>query len=83
MIDTFEQPGTPEPGVVTYTIVFNAVNQYGDSYMLRMPNDNRWRYGPILFGEYHRGEPNEHLGERTSLQALGEVVLDRLNMRLR
>ena len=78
LIDCFYQEGEPP----VHTFVFNQRNDHGDWAMLRLRQDDSWPFSPFLYGEYHRGQPNEHLGVRVLQQQLGQVVLDRLFTRL-
>jgi hypothetical protein len=76
--DTYLQRGEPN----TYTFVFRPPNGQGDWPMLRMPDNSQWPYSPFLYGEYHLGGDNSHLGERVLFHTLGAVVLDRFEIRL-
>ncbi len=79
LIDSFRQEGTPP----VYTFVFDHYDPHTPLYeMLRLRDDNQWMFSPFLMGEYHLGGDNSHLGERVVLQHLGQVMLNRLLMRI-
>lgn len=66
----------------TYTFVFDKVYDNGEHTMLVMPDAPHWLHTPYTSGPYDPDGKNEHLGERTTLQAIGEVMLTRLITRL-
>lgn len=78
LIDQFHHANDPD----TFTFVFDEVHDNGDYTMLVMPDAPDWPYSPFRAGQYDPNGTNEHLGERTTLQALGEVILNRFFTRL-
>jgi len=78
LIDTLRQDAEPP----IYTFVFDERNDQGSYAMLRMPDDHRWPYSPFLYGEYHPGAENGHLGERVLFHELGSLVMDRFFSRI-
>jgi hypothetical protein len=82
LIDSFRQEGTP-PEPTVYTFVFDHYDPHTRLYeMLRLRDDNQWMFSPFLMGEYHLGGDNSHLGERVAFQHVGQVMLNRLFMRI-
>ena len=88
--DTYKQEAFRLPNgelnPVVYTFIFDVMNAYGERLALRFRNDNQWPYSPFLYVEYDPFGKNEHLGVRIPreerAQALGQLVIDRLYMRL-
>lgn len=78
LIDTLRQDAEPP----IYTFVFDDRNDQGAYAMLRMPDSPQWPYSPFLYGEYHRYQENQHLGERVLFHELGSLVMDRFFQRL-
>ncbi len=78
LIDQFRHANDPD----TYTFVFDEIHATGEYTMLVMPDSPDWPDCPFTAGQYDPDDTNEHLGQRTTLQALGEVILTRFFARL-
>jgi hypothetical protein len=85
--EAYYRRGDPEQGQPdTYTFISDERNDQGDTLMCPMPDSHLWPYSPILYGEYHVGGDNSHLGERVTLHELakkaGGVIIDRFFSRV-
>lgn len=79
LLETFYHQNNPD----TYTFVFDEIHDTGDYTTLVIPDAPDWPYSPFRAGQYDPDGANERLGERTTLRALGEVILTRFFTRLR
>jgi hypothetical protein len=82
LLAAYRQPATDiDPPV--YTFVFDHYDPHTRLYeMLRLHDSDQWMFSPFLMGEYTIGGDNSHLGERIGYQHVGQVLLNRLYMRI-